>query len=593
MLDDVDIYMGKHMKVSSKNNLQASLSSDCLSAIINSIDRGILSVDASGVIAFINPAAEKLLGISNKDFLGRHITTFNPNSFIPQVLSTRIPILGQHVEVNNAVFLCDYYPIGIQGEFSGVVAVFQDTTSLEKISLELKFVRELLKEMEAIFQSSYDGIFITDGMGLVLKANKAYERISGISAEEVVGQTMRSLVQEKYYDESVTLLVMEKLQPQTIVQTVKSGRKVLVTGNPIFDEEGKLFRVVTNVRDITELMALRDGLTTSREQAQKYEAELARFRVMQIEESGLIYRSKAMSKAVETALEVANVDSTVLITGDSGTGKELLAKLIHQKGKGIKRPFIKINCAALPDTLMESELFGYEGGAFTGAKKEGKPGFFELAHEGTLFLDEIGDMPLFLQVKLLRAIQDKEIVRVGGTKSISLNVRIIAATHRNLMQMVQEKSFRLDLYYRLMVVPILMPPLHERKEDIPLLVKHFLDKFNKQFHFNKSFSSAAIDRLMNYAWPGNVRELENVVERVLVTSPDTVLDVEHLPETIRNKAFLPSRGTKLKVAVEQAEMFLLQEAFNEFSSWDKVAESLGVNRATVYRKARKYRLITE
>lgn len=569
-----------------------SLSSDGLSAIINSIDKGILSVDSSGKIVFINPTAEKLLGISVKEFLGRHILEFNADSLIPQVLDSRSQLLGQHIEVNNNVFLCDYYPIVIEEKLSGAVAIFQDTTTLEKVSLELKFVRELLKEMEAIFQSSYDGIFITDGEGLVLKANKAYERIAGISAEEVVGKTMSALVEERYYDESVTLLVMEKHQPQTIVQTVKSGRKVLVTGNPIFDEDGNLFRVVTNVRDITELMALRDGLTTSREQALKYEAELTRLRTMQIEEIGLIYRSKTMSKAVETALEVANVDSTVLITGDSGTGKELLAKLIHQKGKGIKKPFIKINCGALPDSLMESELFGYEKGAFTGAKKEGKPGFFELANEGTLFLDEIGDMPLYLQVKLLRAIQDKEIVRVGGTTPISLNVRIIAATHRNLMQMVHEKSFRLDLYYRLMVVPIQIPSLQERKEDIPLLIKHFLDRFNIQFAFNKSFSPAVIERCVNYSWPGNVRELENVIERMMVTSAEDLIDVDHLPESIGKTAFLPARGTKLKEAVEQAEKFLMQETYREHLSWEKVAEVLGINRATVYRKAKKYHLYT-
>lgn len=239
---------------------------------------------------------------------------------------------------------------------------------------------------------------------------------------------------------------------------------------------------------------------------------------------------------------------------------------------------------------MESELFGYEGGAFTGAKKEGKPGLFELSHNGTLFLDEVGDLPLLLQVKPLRAIQEKEIMRVGGTKAITVNTRIIAATHRDIARMVREGDFREDLYYRLMVVPIDLPPLRERKEDIPLLTMHFIYKFNHHFGFYKRISPQVIEKLVDYSWPGNVRELENVIERMMVIAPGEELTVKLLPESIGNKKFLPKRGTRLKEAVEQTEAYLLAESYKEHRSWPKVAELLGVDRTTVFRKVVKYGL---
>ncbi len=376
--------------------------------------------------------------------------------------------------------------------------MFADGSSIEKVSTELRSVKELFKELEAIISSSYDGIFITDGDGVVLRINDAYERITGIKAGEVVGKNMKYLVADGYFDESVTLLVIERQQTITINQTVKQDRKILVTGNPIFDEQGSLFRVVTNVRDITELANLQSQLIKTKEQTLKYKTELSHLRALQIQDKEIISRSSNMARVIELAMKIANVDSNVLITGESGTGKELIAKLIHKQGISAANPFVKINCAAIPEQLLESELFGYEGGAFTGARKEGKPGLFELAHNGTLFLDEVGDLPLLLQGKLLRAIQEKEVMRVGGTKAIIINARIIAATHQDINNMVKEGTFREDLYYRLMVVPICLPPLRERKEDIPLLIMHFIDKFNTHFGYNKKIMPQVIDKLVGY-----------------------------------------------------------------------------------------------
>jgi PAS domain S-box-containing protein len=563
------------------------------SAVINSAQNGILAVDAQGVIIIANRVVGEILGIPKDELIGRPVAQVIPNTLMPHILTSQKPLLGQKIALGNTVVMANYSPIMAEGKVTGAVSVFQDISILENTSSELNYVKSLMHEQEAIINSSYDGMFITDGKGVVLRLNRAYERLTGIKASEVVGKSMKRLVEEKYYDQSVTLLVMERRESITINQIIKGGRKFLVTGNPIFDDKGDLFRVVTNVRDITELVNLQDQLSKTKEQTLKYKTELSHLRSMQLEENDIVFRSRVMAQTVASATKVADVDSTVLITGDSGTGKELIAKLIHKKGKGIAKPFIKINCAALPEQLLESELFGYEGGAFTGAKKEGKPGLFELAHNGTLFLDEVGDMPLVLQVKLLRAIQEKEIFRVGGTKPISINVRIITATHRDLAKMVESGGFRRDLYYRLMVVPIHLAPLRDRKEDIPLLIMHFIDKFNRHFGYSKTISPQAVDKLMDYSWPGNVRELENVIERMMVTSADSELAVEHLPETFRAKTLLPKRGTKLKAAVEQTEAYLLAEAFREHASWHKVAEELGIDRATVYRKAARYGLLQE
>ncbi|MDR3590457.1 MAG: sigma 54-interacting transcriptional regulator [Negativicutes bacterium] len=461
---------------------------------------------------------------------------------------------------------------------------------LNAIYLPDNIAEGLNTELEAIINSSYDGIFVTDGTGVVLRINKAYERITGVKASEVLGKRMDDLVSEGYYDQSVTVLVRESRRVMTIDQTVKNNKHILVTGNPIFDEAGGIFRVVTNVRDVTDLNNLQQQLSKKAEETLKYKTELSHLRSLHLKEADIIYRSTVMASVVELAVKVADVSSTVLITGESGTGKELIAKLIHRHGKGDTKPFIKINCGAIPDTLLESELFGYEGGAFTGARKLGKPGLFELANNGTLFLDEIGEMPPVLQVKLLRAIQDKAVTRLGGVQAKTINVRIIAATHRTLLKMVEQGTFREDLYYRLMVVPIHMPPLRERKEDIPLLSMHFLEKFNREFGFCKTVSSQVIDKFVEYSWPGNVRQLENVIERMIVTTQGNEILVSSLPKPMLQSSILPKSGTKLKVALAAVEKYLLEETLREYGSLNKVAEVLGVDRTTVFRKAVKYKL---
>jgi PAS domain S-box-containing protein len=560
-------------------------------AIINSVQGGILAVDDNGTIILINKAAEEVLGRDKATLIGHHVATVIPNTLMPIILRTKQPLIGRKIEINGVALMANYAPIMIKDQLKGAVSVFQDISVVEKISNELSNVKSLIKELEAIIDSSYDGIWITDGQGNVLRVNRAYERITGIKFSEVTGKNMQQLVDEGYFDQSVTLLVMKENKSVTINQVAKGNRRILVTGNPVFNEHGELSRVVTNVRDVTELVNLQDQLAKTKEQTLKYKTELSHLRSLHIKDDEIVYRSTAMARVVELALKIAEVDSTVLITGESGTGKDVIAKLIHKQGKGVTRPFIKINCAAIPDQLLESELFGYEGGAFTGARKEGKPGLFELANKGTLFLDEVGDLPLMLQAKLLRVLQEKEVVRVGGTRAIDVNVRIIAATHRDMTEMVKLGKFRQDLYYRLMVVPIHLAPLRERKEDIPPLIKHFVDRINKRYNYCKRLSPEVIDRLVDYSWPGNVRELENVLERMMVTAGGNELTLDLLPEAIGKKSFLPKQGAKLKTAVEETEAYMLAESYRENPSWPKVAKILGVDRATIFRKAAKYGLL--
>src|SRR5664280_884885 len=562
-----------------------------VSSIMDSAGSGLIAINERGTIIASNRMAEELLGSRTSESMGRNILEVIPNTRLMDIMKSGKPLTGQKFKGQNVSLMVNYAPIILEGRIVGAVSVFQDISGLEEISHELDVVKGLNRELEAIIHSSYDGIWITDSEGLALDINEAYERITGISAKEVIGRKMEDLVEEGYFDQSVTLLVMKKLKSVTINQTIRGKKQILVTGNPIFDENGKLFRIVTNVRDVTELTNLHEQITREKEQALKYKTELNHLRSMQIKDSDLIFRNELMMQIVELTIKMADVDSTVLITGESGTGKELIAKLIHKQSKGDTSPFISINCAAIPEQLLESELFGYEGGAFTGAKKEGKSGLFEMAHTGTLFLDEVAELPLSLQVKILRAIQDTVITRLGSTKSVSTNVRIIAATNRNLTKMLKEGDFREDLYYRLMVVPVNVPPLRDRKEDIPLLVRHFLNEFNLHFCYKKTISPEVLDKLVDYSWPGNVRELRNVIERMIVMSQGDEVTLADLPGFINIKQRLYRSGARLKDAVIETETHLLSETYKNCGSWQETAKILGVDRATIFRKATKYNLL--
>lgn len=337
------------------------------------------------------------------------------------------------------------------------------------------------QDWEKIFDSMNDGMYITNAEGLTLKVNQAYEQITGLDSKKLIGKYMTDIVKEGYLSTSITQQVIDSQKPVSVEQQVINGKKVALRGVPIF-EDGAIRMVVSFVRDISVINKIQEELNHSKIIIDQYQKQLN-----DLQQNTFIAESPEFKKVIFLAQKVANVDSTVLILGESGTGKEVVAKQIHEKSSRNKNLFLKINCGAIPEQLLESELFGYEGGAFTGAKKNGHIGIFEMANKGTVFLDEIGDMPLHLQVKLLRVLQEKTITRIGSTKSIAIDTRVIAATNQNIAEMVQNRQFRQDLYYRLNVVSIMIPPLRDRKTDIPPLIDHFVKKSIKNINYTKSF----------------------------------------------------------------------------------------------------------
>ncbi|WP_018133404.1 sigma-54 interaction domain-containing protein [Effusibacillus pohliae] len=434
------------------------------------------------------------------------------------------------------------------------------------------------KELKLVLESLFDGIYIADRHGTGVFVNRAYERITGIPREKLLGKTMRQVVEEGIVSNSVTLKVLEEGKPVTIRQRVETGKEILVTGNPVFSAEGELLWVVTNVRDVSELSMLY-------EQLQSNQAELSKHQ----RDESVIAVSASMNEIITEAKRVAQTDSTVLLLGESGAGKEVIANLIHQNSPRAKRPFVKINCAAIPAGFLESELFGYEGGSFTGARRDGKPGLFEIADGGTVFLDEIGDMPFELQAKLLRVLQDYEFYRIGGTTPRKVDVRVISATHQDLSQKIKEKTFRADLFYRLNVVPIQIPPLRERKEDIPVLAYHFLSRYNIQHRKNVGIDPKVIQIFQQYRWEGNVRELANLMERLVITAKGSFITEQDLPATmVRANDIPPKKG--LKGYLEEAEKRFLEHALREHRSMRRAAREIGIDQSTFVRKAKKYGL---
>jgi len=564
--------------------------------IINSAHNMIVSVDEKGMVKIWNSAAARLLGRKEEDAIGKNILDILPTSGLADVIKTGRVEPMQKVKLNNRLCISNRSPIIKDGKIIGAVAVLQDISDLEKMSRELNYVKELNEELDAIVESSFDGLFITDGQGITLRYNKAFEQLTGIGAHEYRGKSVEDVKRDGVISDPVTCYVLEQKKSITKIQESRSGKLTLTTGNPVIDANGEIIRVVCNVRDITELNLLRQELEKVQGLSQHYESQLRTLQMRYAGSEKLVFTSVKMRNLIDMVVRLAAVDSTILVTGESGTGKELIAETIHTSSSRSEKPLIKVNCGAIPENLLESELFGYEGGAFTGAKKEGKPGYIELAAGGTLFLDEIGEVPLNLQVKLLRFLQNKEIIRVGGGSYNNIDVRIITATNRDLFEMVQKKQFREDLYYRLNVVPVNTPPLRDRKEDIPSLAAHFIHLYNRKYQMNKKISPEIIDIFMQYDWPGNVRELENLIERLVVITPKDIISCEDLPSHLGETAgasssyILVSGIIPLRDAVESVERQLLEKVYAKYRTTRQMAKELQIDASTVVRKAAKYHI---
>lgn len=448
-------------------------------------------------------------------------------------------------------------------------------------------------DFQRVLNSIDDGIFISDSDGNIRMVNKAVEKTGDKKMQELIGRNIDDLVEEGYCSEFVTKKVIVTQTKHTIIQKLKDGREFIVTGIPYF-ENGKLEMVVACERDITELSRLQEKLSQAEKLKSRYEQELKKIRQEGFGPGNAVCASGNMAKAVSLAKKLARIDSTVLIQGESGTGKEVIADCIYENSPRKGRPYIKVNCGAIPENLLESEMFGYVGGAFTGAAKEGKAGYFEAANGGTIFLDEVGELPLSLQVKLLRVLQDRTLTPVGGTRSVPLDIRIIAATNRRLKDMLKSGQFRQDLYYRLSVTTIHVPPLRERVEDIIELCGFFLNKYNDQYGMSKKFSPRCMKFLLAYDWPGNVRELENLVESMVVTAEENVISgkavEEYLFEEKEAAEELPEEEGTLAELVEAYERGLLQRAYEKYQDSGAMAKKLKTTRSTINRKLKKYQI---
>ncbi|MCM3163516.1 sigma 54-interacting transcriptional regulator [Metabacillus litoralis] len=434
-----------------------------------------------------------------------------------------------------------------------------------------------------------DGIIVIDNKGFVLRINKAYSKITEINEKDIVGKHVQTFVDQKYFSHSASLLVLKEKRKVSILSTVTANKKkVLLTGTPIFDNDGEIQQVYTIMRDLTELIRLKEQLEEKEKENIRY-YEALKYVNENKNKTDFIGQSPAIFHIKNLIEQVSQTDATVLITGETGVGKEVIASEVYKHSSRKDQPFIKVNCAAIPETLLESELFGYEKGAFTGAQQKEKLGLFELANRGTLLLDEIGEMPIKLQSKLLRCLQEKEITRVGGTRPIKIDVRVIAATNQNILKQIKEGLFREDLYYRLNVIPIKIPALRDRKDDIYLLLHYFLEKFNKRYNKQKKIDPETADFLTTYHWPGNVRELENTIERLVIIGDNQYINVDKviltLGEDSTSNQFV-QQTFSLKEAVEKVEKELICNALKKYGSTHKAAKVLGVTQPTVVRKAK-------
>ncbi|WP_239027004.1 sigma 54-interacting transcriptional regulator [Geomonas oryzisoli] len=562
----------------------------------NAMGDGIISVNTAGTVLLSDRVSRVSLDIYPGSSLREQFPALW--SKVVETMRDRRPRFELSVQRGETSFLVTVSPVMVDDEVSGAICVFVENTDLEIMTRQLRSFRELTKELAAIIDSSSEGLWVFDGYGVVLRVNPAAERNNRVKKEVVVGLTARELIEQGYMERSPAL---EVLGSKGVVNMLvnEGNRKLIVTGTPVFGDEGGIIRVVVSERDITEIDKLQRELEDQEAIKGQFWHHMLEQQQAELASQTIIAKSPRMITALRQAVKVSSADSTVLIHGESGVGKGLFADLIHKNSSRSAKPIIKLNCGAIPESLIESELFGHERGAFTGAQTA-KPGYLELADNGILFLDEIAELPLASQVKLLRFLEDGRVTRLGGTTGRTVDVRIIAATHRDLEKMVVEKTFRLDLYYRLNVIPLYIPALRERQECLLPLIRHYIDYFSQKVGKQKRLARAALDALLAYSYPGNVRELMNLCERLVVMSETEVIDLQDLPKqlfgSLEEKPLSQSEQTlpvwpgdmTLEQILESVERSLLSDAMKEHGNQYRIAEALGINQSTVARKLKKY-----
>ncbi|OIJ16012.1 sigma-54-dependent Fis family transcriptional regulator [Anaerobacillus arseniciselenatis] len=562
--------------------------------IINSTHDGMIAIDEKSMVTLINKSAERMLNVKKEEVLGKSIYEIVPASRLGRVLQTKKIEMNKKQEITNGLtIVTTRVPMIHNDKVIGALAVFKDITEIEQMAEEVTNLKSIQTMLEAIFSSSDDAISVVDENGIGLMINPAYTRLTGLTAGQVIGKPATADISE---GESMHMHVLKnrKSVRGTRMKVGPKKKDVVVNVAPVI-VDGKLKGSVGVLHDMSEIKSLTDELERARRIIRTLEAKYSF--------EDIIGTSEEMEFAIEQAKLAASTPATILLRGESGTGKELFAHAIHNASERKYNKFVRVNCAAISESLLESELFGYEEGAFSGAKRGGKRGLFEDANGGSIFLDEIGELSVNIQAKLLRVLQEREIVRVGGTKSIAINVRVIAATNVNLEKAINENSFREDLYYRINRMPIFIPSLRKRKEDIPALCNHLILKINQDYGRKVTGLTASAEKiLMNYDWPGNVRELENVLGRAMIFMHfnEIEIDVHHIPELsgedskeerseemTQQFASFQSLAEKVQQFEKEQILFALK---NNGGNKTATAKSLKLSIRNLYYKMEKYNI---
>lgn len=558
-------------------------------AILDSTYNGIIAINKNEEIIVYNHSAEKILGTKAEDCVGKKVYDVLSNTRLPEVLKTGEKELGKKETFHGRPLVINRTPIVKDNEIVGAVAIFQDTTDLKRVTKELEHEKNLSEILRTILDNAYEGIIVVDEQGYIIMINEPYIEFLGKKEEDIIGKHATEII------DTTRLHIVVKTGKEEIgeVQKVR-GKNIVVMRTPIY-KEGRVVGAIGKImfKDLKEVNVLASKIKTIENELKYYKNALKEVSGVKYRFENIIGVSDKLKETKFLAEKATHTNSNVLIRGESGTGKELFAHAIHAESSRAMGPFIKVNCAAIPAELLESELFGYEEGAFTGARRGGKVGKFELANGGSIFLDEIGDMPHSMQAKLLRVLQEKEVERVGGTKNIPLDVRIIAATNRNLEEMIEKGEFREDLYYRLNVMSINIPPLRERIEDLEPLVQYLLTKISEQVgNYVTKIAPKAMKYLESYSWPGNIRELENVLERAInLADYGKEIQVNHLPMHLRKADVnVKVRGDKdLKSILEEVEKEAILDCLKRTNgNRTETARILNISRSSLYEKLWKY-----
>lgn len=564
-----------------------------ITQITNNIQEAIIVVDENARIILFNKAAEILANVSVQDAMGKLVEDIIPNTSLPIIVKTGQEELNQKQQLTATKIITNRKPLYDENKnIIGAYAIFKDNTHIKEMSRQITSLQEARYLLEAILNSTQDAISVVDEKGLGVYINPAYTRMTGLTEKDVIGKPATVDIAE---GESIHMQVLKTQKPikNAFLKVGPNGRHVIVDIAPVFIK-GKLRGSVGVIHDITDMRNLTKELEQAKQIIRNLEAKYTF--------DDIIGEHPTLMQSIDRAKKAADTPVTVLLRGESGTGKEIFAHAIHNASSRKNNQFIRVNCAALQESLLNSELFGYVEGAFTGASKGGKKGLFEKANGGTIFLDEIGEISPNTQAKILRTLQEKEIIPVGGNQPINIDVRIIAATNIDLEKAVEEKAFRKDLYYRLNVFPIYISELKDRRSDIYLLCTHLIRKFNQEYGRNvNDISEAAIQVLMDYHWPGNIRELENVIGRAMINMKigEKTIDFHHLPILLTNKKLLNNTNypkqntddTSLKSFLEESEKNYIRELLNKNeNNKTKTAKELEISIRSLYYKLEKYQL---